>query len=258
MEYSKNRIVNQVLRYIGEYQLVEIESFINAVLERNFITFENEDKINSFFKEYLDKFYSNHNTRDIQNIRNYTGYNFSNINAVLRDNWNYNINGVLTKQKIDDIRKYTYNLGQIMDNLESLTYNVRTYRGTTLSSFKSYGVNSISDLEFLKGKYLYEEGFISTSLIRERSFFNRDLEYHEACNIEIEYLIPEEVNEVLPLINDDLSYSKSQSELLISKGSLSKVVDVVLSDDKKKAFIKVVLVPKKVYDRKLEQERNIK
>ena len=38
----------------------------------------------------------------------------------------------------------------------------------------------------------------------------------------------------------------------------SKVVDVVLSDDKKKAFIKVVLVPKKIYDRELEQEKNIK
>ena len=258
MEYSKNRIVNQVLKYIGEYQEVEINLFINQILARNFITFENEEQINSFFKEYLDKFYTNHNIRDIQNIRNYTGYNFSNINAVLRDNWNYNMNGLLTKQKIDDIRKYTYHLGQIMDNLDSIPYNIKSYRGTSLSSFKSYGINSISDLESLNGQYLYEEGFLSTSLIRDSSFFNRKLEYHELCDIEIEYLIPEEVNEVLPLINDDLSYSKSQSELLINKGSLSKVLDVILSDDRKKAYIKAVLVPKKIYDKNFKQEKNIK
>ncbi len=41
------------------------------------------------------------------------------------------------------------------------------------------------------------------------------------CNIEIEYLIPEESNDGITLINDDLSYPKVQSEYLINKSSLS-------------------------------------
>ena len=71
-------------------------------------------------------------------------------------------------------------------------------------------------------------------------------------------LIPEEVNGIIPLINDDLSYSKGQSELLINKGSLSKVVDVLLNSDKTKAYIKVVLIPKKIYEQEIEHEKNIK
>ena len=103
-------------------------------------------------------------------------------------------------------------------------------------------------LKNLENKYYYESGFTSTSLVRDKSFFNRELEYHEFCNIEIEYLIPGESNDGIPLINDDLSYSKVQSEYLINKGSLSKIIDVKVKPDGKLAHMKAVLIPEKMWN----------
>ena len=53
---------------------------------------------------------------------------------------------------------------------------------------------------------------------------------------------------VSPLINDDLSYSKIQSEYLINKSSLSKIIDVKISTDGKLAYMKVVLIPQKMWN----------
>ena len=68
------------------------------------------------------------------------------------------------------------------------------------------------------------------------------------CNIEIEYLIPEESNDGITLINDDLSYPKVQSEYLINKSSLSQIIDVKVSPDGKLAHMKSVLIPKKMWN----------
>ena len=257
MEYSKNRIVNMILRFIGSETINEMEVYANSISERKFIKFESESSLVNFFSEYMKGFYANHSLEEIESIRSYTGYEFNNINAILRNNWNYETNGLLTKEKEEDIRQFISGLSNIMNRLDSIPSNIVAYRGVSLNTFKEYGITDISELLSLKGQYLYENGFTSTSLIKDRSFFDRPLEYHEPCNIEIEYLIPEETNEVMPLINDDLSYSKVQSELLIDKGSLSKVLDVALSEDKTKAYIKVALIPKKIYDKEKNNDHAI-
>lgn len=100
-------------------------------------------------------------------------------------------------------------------------------------------------------------GFTSTSLIRDKSFFDRDLEYHEKCDVEIEFLIPKECNEGIPLINKDLSFSsEEESEFLLDSHSLSKIIDVKISEDKKKAYLKGVFIPKKIYDKAYREENN--
>ena len=255
MEYSKNKMVNMVLKFIGPEYFNEMEEFINNVLQTRFVTFNDDVSLNKFFSEYLEKFYSTHNEDEIRSLRTYTGYEFSNINSILRNNWNYEINGLLTQEKANYLLAFASHLSAMINSLENIPCNIKSYRGVTLNSFKSYGITSIEELGTLKGQYLYEEGFTSTSLIRDRSFFDRELEYHEKCNIEMEYLIPEETNEVIPLISDDLSYSKVQSELLINCESLSKVIDVVISEDKTKAYIKVVLVPRKIYDKNISDKQ---
>ena len=130
----------------------------------------------------------------------------------------------------------------------SLPSNIRTYRGVGISSFKDYNISNIAELENLRGQYYYESGFTSTSLLRDRSFFDRELEWHYSCNIEIEYFIPQECSEGLPLIKSDLSYSKEQSEFLIDKGCLSKIIDVEVSKDGTKAYLKAVVIPRRVWN----------
>ena len=100
-------------------------------------------------------------------------------------------------------------------------------------------------LESLENSYYFESEFTSTSLIREKNFFKRELEYHNFDNIEIEYLIPEEANDGMPLITDDLSFSKSQSEFSLNRDSLTKIITVDVNNDKNCTYMKAVLLPQK-------------
>ena len=100
----------------------------------------------------------------------------------------------------------------------------------------------------MKGQFIYDAGFMSTALIRNRSFFDRELEGLNYRNIEIEYLIPGDNGDGITLIGDDLSFCPGQTEYLITKGNLSKVIDVSIDKEKNTAHIKMMYIPKKVWD----------
>lgn len=243
-----NKTVNLILKYIGIDKQTELDTFVNDVSKRNFVEFSSREEVKAFFVDYLAGFYNNNSRSDIDNIRAYTGIAFRRFNSVLRGFWNYDTNGLLTDEMKNKYLDYADNLSECIERSPTLSSNIKTYRGVSLDSFKDYGISSLEDLKNLENKYYYESGFTSTSLVRDKSFFNRELEYHEFCNIEIEYLIPEESNDGIPLINDDLSYSKVQSEYLINKSSLSKIIDVKVSPDGKLAYMKAVLIPEKMWN----------
>ena len=248
MFMNENRKLNMILKYIGEEKLTEIDEFASEVSKRNFIKFSSDKEVEVFFIDYLADFYNNNSRSDIDNIRTYTGIAFRRFNSLLRGIWNYDTNGLLTDDMKSKYLDYADNLSECIERSPTLSSNIKTYRGASLDSFKDYGISSLEDLKNLENKYYYESGFTSVSLVRDKSFFNRELEYHEFCNIEIEYLIPEESNDGIPLINDDLSYSKIQNEYLINKGSLSKIIDVKVSPDGKLAHMKAVLIPEKIWN----------
>ena len=258
MKYnSQNRITNSVLRMIGEETMDNVEKYTDTVIDRSYKTFNSIEDVKSFFDGYLDNVYSNSNLDDIENIRYYTGTSFKDINAVLRDNWNYEVNGLLTDDKKNEFLNISRNLSNSMNKVSNeLPSDIKVYRGVTLASFKDYGINSISDLKSMVGQYFYERGFTSTSLLRESSAFNSNSNYWKDRNIEIEYLIPSEFSDGLPLITKDLCYTGVEHEFLINTGSLCKIVDVMVDEDK--AYLTAVFIPKKVYDKTYsDQQSNV-
>ena len=76
--------------------------------------------------------------------------------------------------------------------------------------------------------------------------------------IEIEYLIPENSCDGIPLINDDFSYSKSQNEYIINQFSLFKVIDILQDKENNTAHIKMMLIPKNIWDKEIELKNNHK
>ena len=228
--------------------MTEIDTFVNDVSKRNFIGFSSLEEVSAFFTDYLAEFYNNNSINDIDTIRAYTGIAFRRFNSVLRGTWNYDTNGLLIDDAKVEYLNLANKLSECIERSSTLPTNIKTYRGVSLERFKDYGITSLEDLNSLENKYYYDSGFTSTSLVKDKSFFNRELEYHEFCNIEIEYLIPEEANDGIPLIDDNLSYSKVQNEYLINKGSLSKIIDVEISPDGKLAYIKTVLIPQKMWN----------
>ena len=245
---NEKKKLDLILKYIGNEQLSEINAFASEVNKREFMDFSSLEEVRAFFIDYLADFYNNNSISDIDNIRAYTGIAFRRFNSVLRGTWNYDTNGLLTDDAKVEYLNLANKLSECIERSSTLPTNIKTYRGVSLERFKDYGITSLEDLNSLENKYYYDSGFTSTSLVRDKSFFNRELENHELCNIEIEYLIPEEANDGIPLIDDNLSYSKVQNEYLINKGSLSKIIDVKISPDGNLAYIKAVLIPQKMWN----------
>jgi len=205
-------------------------------------------QIKNIFSESLDEFLSALTEDDLMYLRSYTGYNFRNINAILRGNWSYEKNGVLTEQKMEEFKKMANIIGKLLNKFNMPKIDFMTFRGTTLGSFSSYGINELSQLENLSGKFLYEQGFTSTSMLEDTCYFKKKLETGENYNIEIRYLIPSESDDGALLIDYNTSYSINQNEFLLNKGSLSKVLDVKVNKDNDTAVLTVMLVPEKIYD----------
>ena len=142
-------------------------------------------------------------------------------------NWPTNNNETTAQTNIDKSQ---------IPSFDGQTYNI------VLNNNKTYFTEQEMNLE---NSYYFESEFTSTSLIREKNFFKRELEYHNFDNIEIEYLIPEEANDGMPLITDDLSFSKSQSEFSLNRDSLTKIITVDVNNDKNCTYMKAVLLPQK-------------
>ena len=234
----------------------KIDNYIMDVSSREFLVMDSLDQVKKLFEESLDDFLESLSSDELFDLRSYTGYNYKDINAVMRRNWSYDKNGFLDQQKNDEIRALATSIEKILNKFVIPEINFVAFRGRTISSFSSYGIMELSQLENLKGKFMYEPGFTSTSIIEESSYINKKLDDGRLCNVGIRYLIPSECNDGALLISDNTSYSVSQNEFLLNKGSLSKVIDVSIDVDSNSAILTVILIPKKIYDLGYRETKN--
>ena len=199
------------------------------------------------FTDAIDIFYQETTQFDIDDIRRYTGYDYKSINAVLRDNWNYEQNGLKTEEKIKELRELSNRISNLICKFSKTPSQFKTYRGTTIKEFKKYGIKTLEELFNLSNKFLYNTGFTSTSLDEESSYFKKTI-HEEECNIEVIYIIPKDSNDGIPLLTDQLSYSKNLNEYLLDRCTLSKVLGVRIEGNT--AIITTVLIPKHIWDKK--------
>lgn len=137
-------------------------------------------------------------------------------------------------------------ISEIVNKYSLSNINFISYRGVSIDAFSGYGISNISELSNLSGNFMYEQGFTSTSMLKDTSYFDKDIGDGRKYNIEIKYLITEYFNDGSLLVDNDLSYSSNQNEYLINKNSLLKVVDVKIDSDK--AYVTVVPIPKKIWN----------
>ena len=179
-------------------------------------------------------------------LKGYSGLNSKKINALLRDNWNYEEHGRKREEDEQRINEDISIIDELIDLYPSTKKAFISYRGTTLDSFKKYGIEDIDSLIYLKGKYLYEEGYTSTSIDEKESYFNKEI-LGKINNIEIKYIIPPNSKDGIPLTSDNLSYSPNQQEYLIERNSLSKVIDIKINGTT--AVITALLIPKSIWNK---------
>ena len=248
MVVGESKVTNMFLRMLGNDVKESIEYYLNDVCSRTFLVMNSMKQVNNVFGNSVDSFLNCLNPSEMLDLRSYTGYNFKNINAILRGNWNYEVNGYLDQNKSLEYRKLASNITSILNKFDTPNIDFITFRGTTLDSFSSYGIYSIADLENLEGKFLYEQGFTSTSILESSSYSNKKLDDGRYCNVSIRYLIPAESTDGALLVDDGMSYSTGQNEFLLNSGSLTKIIDVKVDMNTNTAILTGVLVPKNIYD----------
>lgn len=254
---KKPLILEIVLKSIKKENYAKMSEFIKNALERNYISFEQEKELLSFFYNYLETFFSKVTCEEMQRIYDYTGTDYKYLNSFLRQTWDSRENGILTDKEWNYWEEYSDKFKATFLKIpNSLPENIKVYRGTSISNFRGYGIKSIVELKGLIGEYLYDSAFTSTSLMREKSFFKKAFDYHNYCNIEIEYLIPKECDEGLPLLYKDMGYIEGQCEFLIGMDNLSKIIDVEISHDENYAHIRALLIPKKVWYFRYQREKD--
>lgn len=257
MEKGTNSNTQYVLNYIGIEKIEEINAYIARLLNEDIKTFASSNEIEESFNEFLNTFYERTNDEERQNIQSYTGLNFRKVNSYLRGVWDYEKNGRLTEEIKNEASELASNLRKVLLKAPVLPFNIVVYRGVGIETFYSYGITKIEDLIYLKDKFMYEDGFTSTSLLRSNSFYENKPEWGSICNIEIECLVPSESEDGLPLIDSDMSYSENQLEFLINSSSLFKVIDVEINKEQNTARIKTILIPQKLWNPlDYEMERN--
>lgn len=250
IEKGTNKYVDRFMRFISDENKNNMEYFVLDGLTRQYYS---GDVVNLLLKN--DEL--SYEGRDL--LLNYSGFNYKHINAFLRGTYNYEENDMSRKEEhADTARK----LGKLIDDHPTvLQDNITVYRGVPLSYFSKYGIESLDDLQSLNGRYMIDEGFVSTSIQEEECFFKKTNELGLDYNVKIEYMVPHEFRGGIHLANGS-AYNPSQQEFLLNSSSLSKVAGVTINDDNT-AVIAAILVPREIYDdyyraRALEQGQNNK
>ena len=230
-------------KYLGEIEKIEIETIVNEIDNYEYVIPKFEEEISTFNKQATEE--------ELMSIRRYTGYNFRRINAILRNNWNYEEHGKKDEDTVNELKEDISIIDRMFNIFPKTRKPFITYRGTSIESFRKYNIINIEDLESLKGKCLYESGYTSTSINEEESYFGKKIN-DKQMNIEIKYIIIPNSQDGIPLITNDLSYSKSQQEYLINRSSLSKVIDVEIINNT--AIITAVLIPRSIWNKQDYQD----
>ena len=123
-----SRTTKILLRLLGDEKIKEIDNFVGES-SRTFYEIKNEVQLTHFFKDSVDKFTKRLTLDDFMTIRIYTGYQFKNINAILRNHWSYQECGLLTDEIKNKYQMLAQKIECLLDKFPSLEMDVTTYRG---------------------------------------------------------------------------------------------------------------------------------
>ncbi|MBE6147635.1 MAG: hypothetical protein E7168_04810 [Firmicutes bacterium] len=247
MEIGKNRTVDMLFRFLSNETKEQIDEFLET--ETNYREFKDEDEVGQIFINSLLTLLENVTEEEMLTLKTYTGYNFKNINATLRRKWSYEENGELTQEKSAKYQILAREISRLIEQYPNPPIDFSTYRGVNINAFYDYGITSLEELSTLEGKFMYETGFTSTSIIRDSSYF-----FNGLGNIEIEYLISKDCTDGILLDNTFFSYSPNQNEYLLNSATLSKVEKVRIDSDNQKAYLTVKVIPKKIWNQVRQEE----
>ncbi len=252
-ESSEERHCNYTLEYIKSQGKWET---INDYVD---------EKLKTEPKEYssVEEFYEDNpgygaqmrklSYKDSKNLFDYTGYDFRGINILARGYWDYEKLGQHTEEKEARYRGIMQGVSEAIPKAPAPNEDFVTFRGTDLSTFREYGIQTLQDLKKMQGQFFMEKGFMSSSLTKEASFYERNLEntFHGKRNVEICCHIPAGCHESAFLMENNVTDAQGQQEVLINRNCLFLVSDVMnttKNTGEEVAIVDMLLIPRELYE----------
>ena len=99
MEKGLSNLTKYLFRYLEPGKEEEMDIYISDVLDRDYLTLESDEQVSEIFGEMAAEFTMGLTYKEASNLRYYTGFSYKEINAILRDKWNYEQHGLLTEEK---------------------------------------------------------------------------------------------------------------------------------------------------------------
>lgn len=94
------KTIEMIFRFMDDENKEEVNRYLIDSYKKDYIELKNEEQVIGMFGEKINVFLDNLTESKVKDLRSYTGYNYRNINAVLRNNWNYEINGQISDEKV--------------------------------------------------------------------------------------------------------------------------------------------------------------
>lgn len=231
------------------HRMNDVKTFIQENQNREYKTFTTDSEIADFSDTYASAISQTLTNDEKSALKYYSGYNYRLVNQVARGQWNYDLLGEQTPEKLANAQTAIAELSDAINAAPSPDLDFATYRGTNLESFLGYNVNSLSDLNKLQGQFFLESGFTSSTLDPEKSFTDYDFDdpLRKPCDIKMKILVPKETTEVVGLLSDDTCYNE-QKEILFDKSSLFYIKSVHQNPAESQAELEMLLIPQNVYD----------
>ena len=118
---NKLKTIEMVFRFMGDETKEEINRYLIDSYKKDYIELKNEEQVIDMFEEKINIFLDNLTESKVKDLRNYTGYNYRNINAVLRNNWNYEINGEISDEKVSYYKEFWW-IGEIINEYNKVDW----------------------------------------------------------------------------------------------------------------------------------------
>ena len=117
---NKLKTIEMIFRFMDDETKEEVNRYLIDSYKKDYIELKNEEHVIGMFGEKINVFLDNLTESKVKELRSYTGYNYRNINAVLRNNWNYEINGQISDEKVSYYKDMASKISETINLLMKL------------------------------------------------------------------------------------------------------------------------------------------
>ena len=125
MEKGLSKITKYLFQYLEPGKQEEIDIYLSDILTRDYLTLESQEHVSEIFGSIAAEFTYGLTYEEALSLRSYTGFSHKEINALLRNKWNYEQHGLLTDEKRREYSQIGEEVEKVVFKFPPLDRNIK-------------------------------------------------------------------------------------------------------------------------------------